>query len=452
MLTRVAKLIYFAYSQVNCDSYKLMNRETFESKYPGELTPRQYEVLPLFLEGLSDQVIAEKLFRTRTNITHHVRNTCRIFGIFPENDPDYRESLVKLFLQYMPTLVNDTLKEKYGYISKPRYPEGPEPLESVYYVERGIEHTCIKTLNEPGSLICIRGPKETGKTSLLKRLLAKCKNKNFHTAYINLSHFDPSTLIGDAIFLKQFYASAEQQLVDTEIENFSNDSIPAMNICTQQFQKLLEHLKGNLILGLDEADAIFNYPDIYQSFFPMVRHWRSDKINVSESWQKLRIIIAYSTEDYGRLDIHQSPFNIGTPVRLQSFTEIQTQKLALIHGIKQDDILKLHKFVEGHPYLVRLGLYHLANNNTSVNELLKKASSDSGIYKHHLIRNLENLKSCSDLSVLFEDLLSQSKSIEIRNKTFQLNQLEGMGLIKREGDFVQVRCELYRQYFRGRIY
>ncbi len=428
-----------------------MNRETFAQTYPGRLTEQQYRVLPLFLAGLADEAIGAQLYTTRSNIGHHMSNICRKFDILPEDDPDYRESLVKLFIQHKPELVSDLVREKYGYINRPRYPEGAEPLDSPYYVKRGVELTCSNALEEVGSLTRISVPKEMGKTSLLKRLIAEAKHKQFHTTYLNLSQFEASALTDDITFLKKFSAYAAQQLVDVEASSPWNDSLSAMINCTAQFQNLLRQLKGNLVLVLDEVDALFAYPQVYQSFFPMLRNWHNDKVNDSEIWEKLRLIIAYSTEDFGRLDINQSPFNVGIPIKLQNFTQDQVQELALRHGLNWQEILPLHDLVQGHPYLIRLGFYHLANHTLPLRELLEHAPTDDGIYKSHLFRLLDILQTRPDLGIIFQQLLSQAKAVEIRNKTAQLNQLEGMGLIKREGNLVKVRSELYRQYFRDRI-
>mgnify|MGYP001147120572 FL=1 len=40
------------------------------------------------------------------------------------------------------------------------------------------------------------------------------------------------------------------------------------------------------------------------------------------------MVIAYSTEYHGKLDIHPSPFNVGLPIELKEFTPEQVTKLA----------------------------------------------------------------------------------------------------------------------------
>jgi DNA-binding NarL/FixJ family response regulator len=52
-----------------------MNRQTFDRIYPKELTPKQNEVLELFLQGETDEDIAYKIDAThRTTTCKHLRN------------------------------------------------------------------------------------------------------------------------------------------------------------------------------------------------------------------------------------------------------------------------------------------------------------------------------------------------------------------------------------------
>jgi hypothetical protein len=424
-----------------------MNKTEFETIFNVKLTPKQKEALHYAIQlGLSNEDVAQKLGAShRTTTIQHIKNICIKFGIDPVIDPDYRDSLVELLKKYRPDLVSP----KYG--SRPRYPEGAEPLISAFYIERGVESECYSILKEPGALIRVSAPKEMGKTSLLKRINDHAKQQRYHTAYLNLSQIEAAKLTDESTFLRQFYAYTLRELPSIKPADHWNTELSAMLNCTDQFQSLLKQLPNNLVLFLDEVDALFEHPQIYKSFFPMLRHWHNDKVNDSENWEKLRLVIAYSTEDYGRLDINQSPFNVGIPIGLGNFTLEQTQMLASRHDLDRQAILPLNVLVEGHPYLLRLGFYHLAHHNLTLSDLIKEAPTDAGIYRSHLHRLLDILHTNSELGTLGRDILSNEQPIKTRKHTTQLMQLEGMGLIKREGDLVRPRCNLYRLYFRDRL-
>jgi DNA-binding CsgD family transcriptional regulator/DNA-binding MarR family transcriptional regulator len=430
-----------------------MNRETFDKIYHDELTPRQKKVLSLFLEGVTDKDIAFQIGASdRSTATHHIRNICDRFGFSRKNEFDYRERLVALFAKYKPELVSIKLLEKYGEIPyKPQLPEKPEPIDSPFYIERPpVEIECLAAFEEPGALIHIKAPKQMGKTSLILRIIERAKQKKVRTAYLNFSQIEASKLEREVNFLRTFLAYTIQALNQTfSLEEWDRDT-PVMLSCTINFQELLKELNGTLILILDEVDRLFEYPQIYQNFFPMLRNWY-EKASESETWEKLRLVVAHSTEDYGQLDINQSPFNVGYPIVLEEFTLEQIQTLASRHGLDRQAVDPLISMVGGHPYLLRLAFYHLYYQKITLETLLQEVTTEASIYKQHLFRILRILQQNHELKSVFKQIISSINPIELKQKTRQIYQLESMGLIKLEGNKARSRCRLYQLYFCDRL-
>lgn len=77
----------------------------------------------------------------------------------------------------------------------------------------------------------------------------------------------------------------------------------------------------------------------------------------------LTLAISHSTEQH--LFIHdttQSPFNVGTQVTLADFDMLQMAKLNDandFHLESDEDILRFHTLVNGHPYLASKGFYEM---------------------------------------------------------------------------------------------
>ncbi|MGB3208801.1 MAG: AAA-like domain-containing protein [Crinalium sp.] len=428
-----------------------MNQETFCKIYQEALTPRQKQVLSLFLAGNKDEDILKKIEATHiTTVIHHIRNICKKFEIIPEAYSDYRENLLELFLKYKRPLVSPKILEKYGYITKTiPFPDRPEPLNSPYYIARDcIESKCYAKLEEPGALLRIKAPKQMGKTSLLKRIIADANQKNYQTVYLNIGLIDTDKFTNSYSFLRSFYTYFQQKLPNTPaMQEWESDDLLMLN-CTRQFQKLLQQLDGVLVLVLDQVDRLFEYPEIYQNFFPMLRNWY-EKSKESETWEKLRLVIAYSTEDYGKLGINQSPFNVGEFIKLEEFNLEQMQDLANRHGVSREAMISLKEMVGGHPYLVRLALYHLSQKMT-IQQLIKDAPTNAGIYQQHLLRHLETLENQQELSKVFKQIVAQ-EFVTLEKKTIQLYQLESMGLIKLEGNSARVSRRLYQLYFSDRL-
>ena len=179
----------------------------------------------------------------------------------------------------------------------------------------------------------------------------------------------------------------------------------------------------------------------------MLRSWHEEAKTV-DIWEELRLVVAHSTEDYGPLDINQSPFNVGLPVELPEFTPQQVADLAQRYQLDWDEtqVLQLMAMVGGDPYLVRLGLYHLARQDVTLSKLLQDAPTEAGIYEAHLRRHWGILKENSELAAALKQVVSATEPVQI--ETMQAYQLYSMGLIQRKRDRVIPRCQLYWQYFK----
>jgi hypothetical protein len=213
-------------------------------------------------------------------------------------------------------------------------------------------------------------------------------------------------------------------------------------------QTLLKQLDKVLVLVLDEVDCLFEYSELYQNFFPMLRNW-NEQAQDSEVWENLRIIIAHSTQDYGKLDLKQSPFNIGIPIDLKDLNEEQVSNLAIRHGLDSEVVAPIMSLVGGNPFLVRLAFYYLVRHEISLKELLKTATTDSGIYGQYLREYLEILSENPELVQLYKEIVTADGSIQVTGKARY--QLEGMGLIKFENNQAMLSYSLYKIYFQEHL-
>jgi class 3 adenylate cyclase len=331
----------------------------------------------------------------------------------------------------------------------PTVPEGPVSLDSLFYLERPpLETSCDAEIQQPGALIRIKAPRQMGKTSLLNRILANTAEKEYQTVRLNLLQAESTVFSSLERFLRWFCAYVSQKTgLPSQLKDYWDEDFGSILNCTLYFERyLLESIEIPLILALDEVDRVFQFPDIAQSFLPMLRSWH-EEAKITEIWEKLRLIVVHSTEDYGTLEINQSPFNVGLPVELPEFTPQQVQELAQRHQIYWDQaqLQALLNLIGGHPYLVRLALYHIARNYINLEQILTTAPTASGIYEEHLRRLWSRIKEHSQLTKTWFEVVNSSEPIAI--ETIQSYQLYSIGLIQRQGDRVTPRCQLYRLYF-----
>ena len=341
------------------------------------------------------------------------------------------------------------------YISSPfmelEYPDGSVPLLSPFYIERdGISKSVYETVLKPGSLIRIKAPKLMGKTSLLTRLLAEATQQNSQSVYLDLGGIDKAILTNLDNFLRWFCVRVSDELnLENQVSSAWNPNILGSNDnCTAYFKKyILGKINQPVVLGLDEVDRLFSYSEVVEDFLGLLRSWH-EKGKTSDIWKKLHLVLAHSTEVYIPLDVHQSPFNAGLPVELEEFNQQQTRELVKKHGIQDADAVleELRAMVGGHPYLLRLAMYEIAVGKITRKNLLQSATTEAGIYNHHLRSLLGVLQTFQELQTSFKRVVNSNVEVEL--DPILIYKLHSLGLVQKQNNYVTPRCQLYREYFR----
>ncbi|MBR8837078.1 MAG: AAA-like domain-containing protein [Stigonema ocellatum SAG 48.90 = DSM 106950] len=328
-------------------------------------------------------------------------------------------------------------------------PEGQVRLKSAFYIERPpVEDDCYKEILKPGALIRIKAPRQMGKTSLLTRILDYRTQHGCQTAYLNLQSANVESLTTLDKFLQWFCGSVAQELnLQDKLTEYWQGVLGSKDKCTNYFQRyLLTAIEKPIVLGLDEVDQVFQYPQVAAEFFALLRAWH-ETANNREIWKKLRLVIVHSTEVYIPLNINQSPFNIGLPIELPEFNPSQVQDLVRRHDLNwsEEEIQQLMEMLGGHPYLVRKALHEIARNQIKLSQLLQIAPTKQGMYTDHLRRHLSNLREDGNLVTAMRQVIKATPPIRIEaDLAFKLRS---MGLVKFQGNNVIPAYELYRQYF-----
>jgi hypothetical protein len=180
----------------------------------------------------------------------------------------------------------------------------------------------------------------------------------------------------------------------------------------------------------------------------MLRSW-NEQAKVSEILENLRIVIAHSTQDYGKLNLNQSPFNVGMPIKLEDFQEKQVTNLALRHGLESTVVAPIMDLVGGNPFFTRLAFYYLSRQELSLNQILKNATNDSGIYGQYLREYLETFAENSELMQVFKQILTSNTPVKLAGKS--IYQLERMGLIYQNDSGIIPSYRLYKEYFQQHL-
>lgn len=334
----------------------------------------------------------------------------------------------------------------------------PLSAESPFYIERPpIESDCLQAIQQSGALIRIKAPAQMGKTSLLRRLLFQAQTTGSQGVYLNFRDAETSIFSSLDKFLQWFCANIcrELGLAPQFDQYWAEDFYGSLMSCKSYVQDyILPNIENALVLGLDNVDRLFEYPLIAQDFLPMLRSW-NEEANTQAIWQKIRLVLAHATEIYIELDVHQSPFNVGWPIKLSGFNVTQLRAVAHLYQLESklealspNFFQSLKTLLDGHPYLVHLTFDTLRRQMIPPEELLQQAPTQSGIYGEHLRGLWTTLQRLPQLAAAMHQVIANYP--EARLEPIQAYQLESMGLVHLVGDYAQPSCELYRQYFANR--
>ncbi|MEG4508092.1 AAA-like domain-containing protein [Microcoleus sp. F6_B4] len=349
------------------------------------------------------------------------------------------------------------------------FPGGPIPLDSRFYIERsGAEALACAEISKPGGLVRIKAPKKMGKSSLMLRIIHAAVDRGYRTVTVDFHQADAAVFASLDKFLRWLCVNVARQLkLEPNLDEFWDEDMGSKVSCTIYFENyLLELIDSPIVLAIDEINRVFERTNIARDFLSVIRFWY-EQARASKTWQKLRVVVIYSTEIYIPLNLNQSPFNVGMPIKLSEFSAEQVQDLASRHGLNWSNsypIEQLMNMVGGHPYLVHLALYHLAilqQNRQSVDreepgeklgraelaELLTAAPTHSGIYSDYLQNQSLAIKQQPELASAFQQVVDAKNSIYL--EPLIAYQLDSMGLIKLDGNNCSLSCELYRLYFKG---
>ena len=329
----------------------------------------------------------------------------------------------------------------------PELPEGQVPLNSRFYVERPpVEPDSYRTVLQPGSLIRIKGSRRTGKSSLLVRILDQAQQHGCETVQLSFQLADRSVFQDLQRLLQWFCASVGLALqMPNRLSDYWDDLFGSQISCKMYFEQyLLSQIPQSLVLGLDDVDRLFEYPNVAGDFFSLLRVWHEDGKN-REIWRKLHLVVVHSTDVYIPLDANKSPFNVGLPIELANFSSEQVGQLANRYSLNgsPEATAQLMQWVGGQPYLVRKGLYFLARQEGTLADLCQISAQTP--YADHLQRQLWHLQRQPQLAQVYAQILASEAT-----GSFQFNdlmQLQSMGFISMEDNRPVPSCELYRQFF-----
>lgn len=331
------------------------------------------------------------------------------------------------------------------------FPSAPVPFNSRLYIKRPpYEELARNEIARQGCLLRIKAPQKMGKSSLLNQVVAQADYLGYQTVYLDFRDAEEEVFSSIDLLLHWFCAAVCQQLnFPPNLNYYWDDDMGSKVSCKIFFESyILEHTKDPLVLTINEVNRVFEHPQTAIDFLPLLRSFH-EQSRRSSTWQKLRMVLVYSTDIYVPLKINQSPFNVGLSLKLPQFNREQVLSLAQRYELEwqsDEEVEQLMSLIGGHPYLVNIALYFLSQRTIGIEQLLQEAPTPSGIYSQHLQSYLVLLQKDAQLMSAMYRLVNEDKAIKL--DTLLAYKLESMGLITLNGFLALPSCELYRLYFR----
>lgn len=328
--------------------------------------------------------------------------------------------------------------------AQPRLREGPMSVDSPYYVPRHSDEIALGEVDNPQVTMSIQGPRQLGKSSLLVRVVDRALDIGKEVIFIDFQLLDQPTLSESARFFRWFARtiSSEMGLPD-ESERYWEQQLPEPQKCTMCMKQILRKLGKHVLLALDEVDKI--YGCAFQSdFFAMIRHWHNRRAT-DPLMRKLDLALVTATEPHLLIEGNQSPFNVGTTIKMKEFNPEEVKKLNsfYMNPLNDSQLLELTKLVGGHPYLLRKSIYLVADKQIGFPELLEQAHEEQGPFGDHLRYYSRKLAGRPELIEGMRAIVRGTQSA----RSDIIPRLQAAGLIRTQGGKAYPRCELYARYF-----
>lgn len=426
-----------------------------------KLRPKLFNLLVIFIEHQGQMLEKEELIRSLwpDSVVEDSNLTVSITELRAAlSDETYIETVSKRGYRFVPEV--RVLREA----TPPRPPADGEdliqppggalPLHSILYISRSNDDEFCHAIARHDSIVLVKGARQVGKTSLLARGLEAARMVGAQVLLIDFQHFGPAAFESAA---KLLLAMAELIAHQIELsaaphEKWNDLLSPSSNFERFLRREVLADEELYFVLALDEVDRLFNH-DYASEIFGLFRSWHNLRaLDPNGPWSRLTIAIAYATEAHLFIsDLNQSPFNVGTRLKLDDFTGEQLAELNGRYGnplVDNKQLVCFQQLVGGHPYLAQIGLYEVYKRKVTPAALEKEADYDDGPFGDHLTRLLISLQQDQNLLEELRGFLLSGSTLS--NSAFY--RLRSAGVLSGDTpDEPRPRCDLYARYLKKHL-
>ncbi len=318
---------------------------------------------------------------------------------------------------------------------------------SHLYITRKEDKKVIDAISKPHSFVLLHGSHRTGKTSLIMRTHDSIKD--IRSVLVDFDLFTEKDFqSSNSIWYAISYSILQQLESKQRGLSFSDQHSHDSNFYNFLTRFVFPANNSHLLICLDNVDLVFNYP-IKDEFFRTIQSFYN-RGSFNPTLRKIRWLVGVSYESrFFIKGVSQSSFNIGYPVKLNTFTYDEVFEFAKRHHLDlEDDVLNfMIKCVGGHPYLVHLILYKLEENPAVQTLICDIYLPELTKIREYFERYLMHFREEKNLADTMKELIYGIDSGDIRLSS----RLEAAGIVNRDGEKLIPFCEFCANYFEAMI-
>lgn len=327
---------------------------------------------------------------------------------------------------------------------------GAVPKGSSAYAERPTDAEFTEAVASRSSIVLVKGPRQSGKTSLLVRGVQAAREAGLRVVFTDLQTLGPEQLETPDTLYRGLSDSLAEQLELKKAPAAVWDTTWGASLNFRHYLRrwVLREPEKPLLWILDEVDRLFTRP-YYGEVFGLFRSWHNERASDPEGpWSYLTLALAYSTEAHLFIpDLDQSPFNVGVRLEVDDLAGEQIAELNQRFGSplrNQEELGRFQARLGGHPYLVQRGLHELRSGGWQLADL----ENSSVPFGDHLRGMVSSLRRDPGLCAAVRALLQGERGLTEES----FFRLRSAGIIRGGApDLVRIRCGLYEDYLRQHL-
>ena len=179
---------------------------------------------------------------------------------------------------------------------------GAVPLDSPYYIEREADTFLSDAIRLLPGIIHLKGPQQTGKSSLLARGMQKARRLGFRVLFTNLGLLTDEDLSSLESLSWRVMGLLRNQLdrdeSSREVLSPSPLATPLQRLEEYLHDEILEPSATPVLWALDGLDRLFESP-YYEDFFSLLRSWHEARsTQPMMAWGRLTLLLGCATEPH----------------------------------------------------------------------------------------------------------------------------------------------------------